>query len=329
MISSPTVTYGVVSEGVFAESLRKFCGKFAETTFHCARKGCGNSAESLRKFRGNLRKLFCNDPFPNDPISELLMAGISQYFSYEGMRVSDRFWWRHETSLDHPVDADRGHLPTFCGACRDSDVTAHEEGFNRDGRRSTPFKRPRTDQLNLTLEAYYELKSGGWKIQTWRPCCHHVFHQFRSSVMLSLAHQLPMLGSESWGWACQCAHFVRFLFLLHGPRQHRLRTLLLQVMRWSMCRTLRKYFLSAWLFWLVHGNSSFNVFFYRALQLQMCAGCTCTFINKRKHINTPRPSFGKPFASVENPRNWHFFPGGPGETQFCGQNDFMDIPWKP
>ena len=49
-----------------------FCGKFAETTFYCARKGCGNSVESLRKFRGNLRKFFCNDPFPNDPTSELL-----------------------------------------------------------------------------------------------------------------------------------------------------------------------------------------------------------------------------------------------------------------
>ena len=59
------LTYGVVSEGGFAASLRKFCGKFAETTFYCARKGCGNSAEILRK-------IFCNDPFPNNPISELL-----------------------------------------------------------------------------------------------------------------------------------------------------------------------------------------------------------------------------------------------------------------
>ena len=58
--------------GKFAEILRKFCGKFADTTSYCARKGCGNSAESLRKFRRNSRKIFCNDPFPNDPISELL-----------------------------------------------------------------------------------------------------------------------------------------------------------------------------------------------------------------------------------------------------------------
>ena len=57
------------------------------------RKVCGNSAENLRKsktritapgksaeipqkecgdFAESLRKVFCNDPFPNDPISELL-----------------------------------------------------------------------------------------------------------------------------------------------------------------------------------------------------------------------------------------------------------------
>ena len=72
MDKNQQLTYGVVSEGVFAESLRKFCGKFADNTFYCARKGCGNSAESLRKFHGNLRKMFCNDPFPNDPISVVL-----------------------------------------------------------------------------------------------------------------------------------------------------------------------------------------------------------------------------------------------------------------
>ena len=56
--------YGVVSEGVFVESLRKFCGKFAEICkkkeSYCARKGCGHSAESLLKFCGNLRKVFCS-----------------------------------------------------------------------------------------------------------------------------------------------------------------------------------------------------------------------------------------------------------------------------
>ena len=54
-----------------AESLRKLCGKFTENSFHCVRKGCGNSAESLWKFRGNLWKMFCNDPFPNDPMGEI------------------------------------------------------------------------------------------------------------------------------------------------------------------------------------------------------------------------------------------------------------------
>ena len=65
------LTYGVVSEGLFAESLRKF----AKNTCYCVRKGCGYSAESWRKFRGNLRKNVCNDPFPNDPISALLKTG--------------------------------------------------------------------------------------------------------------------------------------------------------------------------------------------------------------------------------------------------------------
>ena len=51
---------GSLAKGVFAEILWKFCGKFAETKFYCNRKGCGNSAESLQKFRGNLRKIFCN-----------------------------------------------------------------------------------------------------------------------------------------------------------------------------------------------------------------------------------------------------------------------------
>ena len=57
------LTYGVVSEGVFAESLRKFCGKFAETTFYCARKGRGNSTEISRKFAEN----FLQWPLPERP----------------------------------------------------------------------------------------------------------------------------------------------------------------------------------------------------------------------------------------------------------------------
>ena len=32
----------------------------------------GKGAETLQKFRGYFQTNFCNDPFPNDPISELL-----------------------------------------------------------------------------------------------------------------------------------------------------------------------------------------------------------------------------------------------------------------
>ena len=81
---SQQFTYGVVSEGVFAESLRKFCGKFAEifkkyalVRQERARKFCGK----LRNFAEILRKSFCNDPFPNDPISELLMEQAFRHFS--------------------------------------------------------------------------------------------------------------------------------------------------------------------------------------------------------------------------------------------------------
>ena len=63
---------GSLAKGFFAES----CGNSAEICkemhFIAPEKGCGNSAESLRKFRGNLRNIFCNNPCPNDPISELL-----------------------------------------------------------------------------------------------------------------------------------------------------------------------------------------------------------------------------------------------------------------
>ena len=40
------------------ERVRKFCGKFAEIL-------------------GNLQKIFCDDPFPNDPMSELLTKAIT------------------------------------------------------------------------------------------------------------------------------------------------------------------------------------------------------------------------------------------------------------
>ena len=50
-------TYGVVSEGVFAESLRKFCGKFAGNLQRNAFIAPGKGAEILRKVCGNFAEL--------------------------------------------------------------------------------------------------------------------------------------------------------------------------------------------------------------------------------------------------------------------------------
>ena len=56
--------------------LRKFCGKFAEVRIiaanNCARKECGNATEVCGNFAESLRNVFCNDPFPNSPRSEML-----------------------------------------------------------------------------------------------------------------------------------------------------------------------------------------------------------------------------------------------------------------
>ena len=62
-------TYGVVSEGVFAESLLKFCGNFAKQ-IHVILSGKG--AEILRKACGTFAEICGHDPFPNNPVSELL-----------------------------------------------------------------------------------------------------------------------------------------------------------------------------------------------------------------------------------------------------------------
>ena len=50
-------TYGVVSEGVFAESLRKFCGKFAEICKEVRFIAPGKGAEILRKVCGNFAEI--------------------------------------------------------------------------------------------------------------------------------------------------------------------------------------------------------------------------------------------------------------------------------
>ena len=76
-----TLIYGVVSEGFFsrkfAEILRKLRGDLPKNNVFLrqerVRKVCG--------FRRNSRKVFCNDHFPNDPISDLLNDGRRVYFS--------------------------------------------------------------------------------------------------------------------------------------------------------------------------------------------------------------------------------------------------------
>ena len=55
--------------GNSAENLRKFCRKYVSLRQERVRKFCGKFADISRR----LRKIFCNDPFPNDPISELLI----------------------------------------------------------------------------------------------------------------------------------------------------------------------------------------------------------------------------------------------------------------
>ena len=75
---SQQLTYGVVSEGFFcgkfAEILRKVRGKYVLLCQERVRKFCGKFAE----FHGNLRKIFCNDPFPNDPIRLIKCIAESQ-----------------------------------------------------------------------------------------------------------------------------------------------------------------------------------------------------------------------------------------------------------
>ena len=73
-VPAARVTGQKLISGKFTEILWKSHGNLQKSTLYCVRKGCGNSVESLRKFRG---KMFCNDPFPKDPISELLSSACS------------------------------------------------------------------------------------------------------------------------------------------------------------------------------------------------------------------------------------------------------------
>ena len=67
-------TYGVAIEGFFSEILQKFCGNLQKYGLLRQESVCGNSTERLRsaKILRKLRNIFCNDPFPSDPISEFL-----------------------------------------------------------------------------------------------------------------------------------------------------------------------------------------------------------------------------------------------------------------
>ena len=67
---SQQLAYGVVSEGCFWQ---KVCGNSAESSWKLCFIAPGKGAEILQKFRRDLQKISCNDPFPNDPISELLI----------------------------------------------------------------------------------------------------------------------------------------------------------------------------------------------------------------------------------------------------------------
>ena len=75
--SSQQFTDGAISEGIFveifAETLRKIREILQTYVVLYIRKDCGNSVQSLWKSRGNFQTNFCNYPFPNDPISELLI----------------------------------------------------------------------------------------------------------------------------------------------------------------------------------------------------------------------------------------------------------------
>ena len=63
--------------------LRKVCGNSAESSRKLRFIAPGKGAEILRKFSGNLRNMFCNDPFPNDPISELLKYFLGIWKSFD------------------------------------------------------------------------------------------------------------------------------------------------------------------------------------------------------------------------------------------------------
>ena len=65
-ISSPLM--GSLAKGFFLEILRRVRENLSKFSFYYVRKGgFGNSAESLRKFRGNVAEKFLQGPLPERP----------------------------------------------------------------------------------------------------------------------------------------------------------------------------------------------------------------------------------------------------------------------
>ena len=112
-------TYGVVSEGFFAESLRKFCGKFAEIfrrrryvllRQERVRKFCGKFAEISLKVAEN----FLQCPLSERPHKCIADIGpkiitLRHVIFQESRIVGGKFWapWTHKPR--------NGLLRTLCG----------------------------------------------------------------------------------------------------------------------------------------------------------------------------------------------------------------------
>ena len=80
--------------------------------FQCAKNPCSNSAESLQKFRWNFQTNFCINPFPNNPIYELLMMSPSRPYLGALLNFSAAQAFRQSstpTSHSAKVSANRLH----------------------------------------------------------------------------------------------------------------------------------------------------------------------------------------------------------------------------
>ena len=80
--------------GSLAKVFFFFFGNSAESSRKLRFIAPGKGAEILRKFRGNLRKFFCDDPFPNDPISELLKINALLQLQHQVEFPKNSSWLR-------------------------------------------------------------------------------------------------------------------------------------------------------------------------------------------------------------------------------------------